>query len=840
LIYNLTGYREAIDTYVVYSSDLAMSRHIDTLIHDLKFALRSYRRSPGFTLTALLAISVGIAATTAVFSVTDPILFRKLPYRAENQLVSFGMVVQHVDGGEFLFAADYKDLLEAGTPFQSVTSWSGVDDCDITDPNALRQRCAAIDWNFLSVFGIHPILGADFSPTDTRPGALRKVILSYEVWKGHFASDKQIAGKMIMVDGAPARIAGVLPASFELPTLEHADLLTPQIIVPRGWLHGATRVLRVIGRLKEGVALSAAHAELAPFFSRALSYVPAPFRKEVQFRVRSVRDRQMGSAQLAAWTLFGAVLAVMLISCANVANLLLARAAGRQTEFAIRTAIGISRGRLMRQMLTESLLLAVSGGIIGCALGGVLLRIAVWTAPNGIPHLESASMDGRVLAASLVLSVLTGILFGLAPAFERPRTELLGSSRCVTSRSSTTVKNILVAAQIALSTVLLAAAGLLVRSLWNLETQPLGMQIERVLTAQLILPSSRYTKPEERVAFFNQVERQLSTIPALTAFGLSDSLPPAGWERSRPLSSIEVIGRPRHEGGTGGLIDWRYVSPGYFEALRIPVLQGRAFREEDRGRGVNLCLLSRALARRLFPMQNPVGQHLKIGTNVPIEIVGIVPDVKNTGLFVSDNPEYYILRTHVPDDTYVNVTGPVAQRTLSIVLRSPISEAALSSLIKQRIAALDPTLPVAIQTMRGRLSELAAGPRFNALLLITFASMGLFLAAVGLYGTIAYLVAQRTQEIGIRMSLGATPAKIASLLLGYSVKWTVTGAAIGILAALATTHLLSSLLFHVSARDPFTLVITLACLFLVATLAAANPARKAASVDPVTALRNSN
>ena len=413
--------------------------HLDDLVQDLKFALRTYRRSPGFTLTALLAISLGIGATSAVFSVTDRILFRELPYHAGDQLISFGMVAKVVDDGEFLFAADYKDLFDASTPFQSVTSWSGMDDCDITDPNPIRQRCAEVDWNFLMVFGIHPLLGNTFSRSDVRPGAPRKVILSYGVWRSHFGSDKQIAGKTLMLDGAPARIAGVLPASFELPTLQHADLLTPQIILPAGWQHGATRVLRVIGRLRDGVTLEAARSQLEPFFNEALSYVPAQFRKEVEFRVRSLRDRQMGSAQLAAWTLLGAVLAVMLISCANVANLLLARAAGRQTELAIRMAIGISRGRLLRQMLTESVLLTVSGGVIGCALGAVLLRLAVCADPNGIPHLASASLDSRVLTMSLALSLFAGVLFGLAPGFQRPRADALGSSRGVAPRASTGV-----------------------------------------------------------------------------------------------------------------------------------------------------------------------------------------------------------------------------------------------------------------------------------------------------------------------------------------------------------------------------------------------------------------
>jgi predicted permease len=640
------------------------------------------------------------------------------------------------------------------------------------------------------------------------------------------------------LDGAPARIIGVLPESFELPTLQHADLLAPQITSPAGWQHGATRVLRVLGRLKEGVSLKAARAELAPFFNGTLAYVPPRFRKEVQFRVRSIRDRQMGWAQAAAWTLLGAVLAVLLISCANVANLLLARAAGRERELAIRNALGISRARLLGQMLTESLLLALVGGAIGCGLGAGLLRLAIAADPSAIPHLADATLDLRVLAMSFALSLAAGLTFGLAPAFHTGRGLAMSGSRTATPRASSRLKNSLIAGQIAVSLVLVAAAGLLVRSLWNLETQPLGMSTGHVLTAQFVLPSSRYRKPEERVAFFNEVEQRLETIPGIRFVGLSDSLPPAGWERSRPLSSIQIVGGEVQRGGSGGLVEWRYVSPGYFEALRIPVVEGRAVQETDRERGVNLCILSRSLARRLFPGQNPVGQRLKIGADSPVEIVAVVPDVKNTGLSVSGNPEYYIMRTHVPDDVYVNGTGPVAQRTLSIVLRSDIPDATLSAMIRRQIAGLDATLPVEIQSMHQRLGELAAGPRFNTLVLLTFAGVGLLLAAIGLYGTIAYLVNQRTQEIGIRMSVGARPIEIARLLLSYSAKWTAIGAVAGMLVSIGTTRLLSSLLFRVSPRDPITLITAIVCLFLVAILATIMPIRRAARVDPAIALKS--
>ncbi len=808
----------------------------DSLAQDTRFALRSYRRSPGFTLTALLAISLGVGATTAIFSVVDRILFRSLPYRADTQLVSFGMLAKVVDDGEFLFAGHYKYIAESNSPFQSIAHWSGVNDCDLTSGHPVRQRCADIGANFLNVLGVHPILGEGFTSADVQPGAPRKVILSYGVWKSRFGSDREIAGKTLLLDGAPTRIAGVLPSNFELPTLQQADLLTPDVILPAAWQPGATRVLRVIGRLKNGVSIEAARAQLAPAFAHMLSEVPPQFRKEVQFRVRTLRDRQMGSAMLASWTLLGAALAVLLISAANVANLLLARSASRQAELAVRAALGISRGRLIRQMLTESLLLAVAGCAAGCGLALAILRILVALAPNSLPHLADASLDGRVLAVSLLLSIAAGLLFGLAPAMQQPHAEALGSSRSVSPRSSTLFKNALVVSQIAISTVLITAAGLLVRSLWNLETQSLGMQPEHVLTAQLALPASRYKKPEERIALFNLIEQELKSIPGVRAFGLSDSLPPGGWERSRPLSALVIRGHAPRTNGSGGLITWRYVSPGYFDALRIPILEGHPFHESERYRKVTPYIVSESLAKELFGNQPAVGQYLQSGA----EVVGVVPDVKNSGLAAASNPEYYILRGHIPDDIYVNGSGPVAQRTLSLVFRSSLPDPILIRLVRQKIASLDDTLPVDFQTMRRRLRDLAEGPRFDALLLLSFAVAGLLLAAVGLYGTVGYLVAQRTHEIGIRMSVGATPGGVARMILAYSAKWTLAGAALGILGSLSATRLLSSLLFRVSARDPSTLSIAVICLTLVALLATVHPARKAAAVDPMTALRESN
>lgn len=817
---------------------MRLRTYLGTVADDLWFALRSYRRTPVFVLTVLLAILLGVGATTAVFSVVDRILFRSLPYKDANRLVSLGMVAKVVGDNEFLFASDYKDLLESQSPFESITSWSGVSDCDITDRAPARQRCAEVDASFLPVLGIKLLLGDGFSRDDCQPNAPRKVILTYGVWKARFGGNKGIIGQTLFLDGAPARIAGILPESFELPTLQHADLLVPQVVLAAGWQHGATRLLWAYGRLKPSVSLKQARLQLAPAFARILSYVPAPFRKEVRFRVRLLRDREMQAAKIASWVLFGAVIAVLLISCANVANLLLARSAGRQTELAIRAALGGSRLRLTRQMITEGLLLAVLGGSLGCGFAALLLRVLTTAAPDAVPHLAKASLDGRVLVFSLVISLGAGLIFSLAPALQESSPEALGGSRSTPPHGLSKLKSMLVMGQIAVSTVLLTSALLLVRSLWNIESQPLGMNVEHVLTAQLVLPRSHYTKPEERIAFFNQLEQQIGEIPGIRAMGLSDSLPPGGWERARPLSSIEVRGHPRHETGTGEMVAWRYVTPGYFTALRIPVVRGRAFQEDDRRPGENLCIVSQSLAMRLFPGENPVGQQLRIGSDVSVNVIGVSADVKNAGLTtVRDDPEYYILRSRAPDDTYIHSTGPVAQRTLSIVLRSAISNAVLKNLVRQKIAALDPSLPVEFKTMQGRLGEMTEQPRFDALLLLSFAGIGLFLAAVGLYGTVAFLVVQRTQEIGIRMSLGATRSKIVVSMLAQSALWILGGVVVGTLASLAVTRLLSSLLFGVSARDPLTLVSAVVLLTLVAFIATANPARKAAAVDPMKALR---
>jgi putative ABC transport system permease protein len=444
-------------------------------MNDLRHTLRILLKNPAFTLTAVLALALGIGATTAVFSVVDRILFRSLPYPQEERLVSLGLVAP-IEPQEFMLGADYLEWRRQQTPLESLTSWSGVNDCDLTDGTPVRAACAQVEANFLRTLGVQPLLGRDFTIEDDRPNAPRVVLLSYGLWQRRFAGDRSVGGRTLFLDGLPAMVVGVLPSDFELPTLARVDLLVPQALDEATQQRPRTgRVLRSFARLKPGVSLEQAQLAMQPLFQGSLKWVPPQFQKEVKFRMRLLRDRQIQDARVTSWVLLGSVAAVLLIACVNVANLLLARAVGRQREMAIRAALGAGRGRLIRQTLTECLVLALVGGIFGCLLAHYLLRLFVAIAPEGIPRLSQASLDWRVLLFAVTVSLMSGLVFGLAPALARTETQsLIRTTSRLGSRGG--FRQALVAAQIAISLVLLTSAGLLLRSLWNLMNVPLGMR----------------------------------------------------------------------------------------------------------------------------------------------------------------------------------------------------------------------------------------------------------------------------------------------------------------------------------------------------------------------------
>jgi len=803
---------------------------LESELDDLHHAARSFRRSPLFTAVIIATLAIGIGATTAVFSVVDRLLFRSLPYGNPDSLVSFG-ITGPMDENEFMFGGTYVSWSPHLSQFDSETSLSPWVEGDLGDQNPVRVRCIPVEANFLSTFGLRVAAGRDFTRQDDQPHAPRVALISYGLWKSRFAANRAMLDHAVTLDDQPTRIIGVLPEEFELPTLGRADVLIPQQLDAIAQSRGAMQFLRTFARLKPGVSLAQARQQIRPLFQTTLqTEVPPPLRPEVHLAVRSLRDRQVADVRLASWLLFAAVLALLLIACANAANLLLARSAAHQREWAMRAALGASRGRLIRQALTESLVLAFTGAIAGCLLALLLVRALLALAPEGLLHLRQATIDGRVLAFALLISVVSALLFGLAPALQSPRSEALTGWRSI-SGERRLLRHLLVAVQIAVSLVLLTAASLFIRSFLTLQQQQLGLQPATTITASFELSHNTYQTPERLTSFYNQLEAKFATIPGVTALALSDSVPPGGWIHSRPFSNLAVLGKPPLA-TAGGAVFFRYVSANYFRILRIPILAGRSLNDADRTKSQNSIVLSRSLARRIFGTQNPLGQQIIVDPQAPpLTVVGIAADVKNNGVENSPEPEYYKARKRTPDSGLGLGSHGVA------LLQSTVSTPALASSIRAEIASLDPRLAVTVETLRQCIDQQADQPRFLTVLIGLFAGLGLVLAAIGLYSVMAFLVNRQTREIGVRMAVGATPGNIAGLILKHAAAWTASGMAVGLCASLALTRLARSLLFQVSPNDPLSPLVAAAVLASAAFLAALWPSLRASRIDPAVLLR---
>jgi len=775
-----------------------------------------------------LTLAVGIGASTAVFSVVDLLLFRSLPYPRADRLVSLGFSGP-IDTSEFNVGNSYLDWSARQTAFESLTSMVPGGQCDLAGPTPVRINCQAVEANFLRTLGIVPLLGRDFRPEDDRPGVPKVALLGYSFWRSRFGGDPHAIGETIDLDGNLVRIAGILPASFEMPQLGPADMLLPEQLDERAArAPNATVFLRTFGRLKDGINIDGARQQMLPLFEESVQKdVPAPLRKEVRLVVRSLRDRQIHDARLASWLLFGAVLALLALACANVANLLLARAASRRGELAMRAALGASRGRLMRQMLAEGLVLSIAGGVVACLFAAVLLRTFIAISPEGLLRLSQARLDGRVLLFALGCALAAAVFTGWLPAWERLSPDALAGWRAA-GAPRTRSRQTLVTAQVALSLLLLSGASLLVRSLWKLESAPLGFQPERVLTASFTLNRQRYRSAAQQDAFYDELERQLKGIPGMSRCALSDTMPPAGGMHGRPFSNMRIAGHPPLA-EKGGMVAFRYVTPGYFRVLGIPILAGRDFEERERSAAQTPIILSATLARRMFGSESPVGQQIDLDADGHwLPVVGVAGDVKNSGLAETPDPEYYRLRT-----THSTQLGLSAVA----LLETSLDEGTAARWVRRQIAALDPNLPVRVETMRQRVSGLSGRQRFVAALVGLFAAFGLLLAAIGLYGVLAFLVAQRTREIGVRMAMGATPRDIAGMVERQAGVWTAAGIAAGLAGAAALGRLAHGLLFQVSPYDPLSLGAAVAILALVAVLAAWWPAHRASVVDPAVSLR---
>ena len=801
--------------------------------HDVRVALRAMRRHPGTTAAAVLVLALGIGGGTALFSVVDTVLLRPLPYPRPERIVEIvasspqrGLDDALVSHQRFL------DLVERSRSFERLGAYTAdaVDLTGVAEP--VQLAAARISSGLLDVLQVHPLLGRGFLPGEERKGGPAAVLLSYRSWRQRFGGDPGIVGRAISLDGGAATVVGVMPAGFAFPDAEVAVWI-PRIDAPSfldaGAIERGSTYLTVLGRLKPGVTLEQAQAELdllaqtkprAEFLDAGLGYRAAPLAERLAEGVRPT-----------LWVLLAAVGCVLLVACANVAGLLLARAVGRRREMAVRAALGAGRGRLSRQVLIESLLLAALGAAGGLLLAALAVPLLLATAPHGLPRVTEIGIDGRVLVAGALLALVSGALVGLAPALRasasQPR-EVLGaggrSAAGGSGRGHRRAVGALVIAEVALSVVLLAGSGLLLRSFLRLTAVDTGFAPGGLLVARVDLPPSRYPAPPALRAFYRRLLDELSALPGVRAAGGAESLPLGG---ANPQTLVAVEGRPLPPLDERAVVPFDTVSPGYFRAMGIPLLAGRGFTPEDDENAPIRIVVDRSFADGRFPGEPAVGHRLLLGRSpTGYEIVGVVGDVRQAGLDSAPAGSFYLCSQQrvVPG--------------MSLVLRTAGAPLALAGALRERVRALDADLPVTdVETMDDVVARSVADRRFTLVLAGAFAGLALVLAALGLYSLLAYTTRARSAEIGLRMALGARRRDVAAAVVRRGLWLTLAGLALGLAAAAATGRLLAGFLFETGTTDPLTYGAIAALLVTVAALACYLPSRRASRVDPAVALR---
>jgi putative ABC transport system permease protein len=801
------------------------------LAQDVRYAIRMLAKRPAFTAVAVLALTLGIGANTAIFSVVNAVLLRPLPYPHPERL----MLLWGVRDDRGHLNASYPDFADFRDQSQTLDYVAAYQPTGILltggdEPEALQGSLVSAD--MFPLLGASPALGRAFTREEDKPGAPRVVVISNGLWNRRFASDADIIGKEIFLSARPYTVIGVMPPGFKFPAdVSKTEFLLPfaptnaDILTRRG-----SHSFYIAARLKSGVTIEEAKSEVATIAGRmAESYPDTNARRSAT--LAPMHDDLVSDVRPSLLILLAAVAFVLLIACANVANLLLARAAARQKEIAIRTAVGASRLRIIRQLLTESLLLSLLGGAGGMlvAMWGVDLLISA--SPGNIPRLKEITLDGRVLAFTLLVSMLTGLIFGIAPALGASKPDLNevlkeGGRSGGESARRASLRNLLVISEVAICLVLLIGAGLLIKSFVRLlEINP-GFNPEGVVTVNLAPPRAKYPQPEQARAFFQQVIERAKELPGVESASLVNMLPLEGSNQS---ITFRVEGRPIPAPGTDPVGNFRNISPDYFRTMQIPLLRGRAPSEGDTKDTPHVIVINESLARDYFPDEDPIGKRILIGDDdpPPREIIGIVGDIRHDALDKEAVPEYYISYLQNPE------------RYLYLVARMPSVEAASAgTLLRGAIKQVENGLYIPnIETMEQLRAGSIAGQRFNMLLLGVFAAVALVLAAVGIYGVMSYSVSQRTREIGVRMALGAQQKDVLRLVVGHGMLLALGGVAIGLVASFFLTRLMLSLLYGVSATDPVTFAVISLILTGVALVACFVPARRATKVDPCVALR---
>ncbi|HKG94606.1 MAG TPA: ABC transporter permease [Gemmatimonadaceae bacterium] len=800
---------------------------------DLTLAARSLRKSPGFALTALLSIALGVGLTTTVFSAARAILIRPLPFERPDELVAvYARNTVWGVGGVNISYPDYLSWRDESRSLAGLAMWTW-DSHTLSGgggtADAERVEGAEVTADLFPLLGVRPLLGRAFEPGDETPGRHHVVLLSHGLWRRRYAGDPAIVGRAVTVDGRPYTVVGVMPPRFHFP--ERGQMWVPFSITPDARSRDNRYFAGAIGRMQPGVSLERARADLAAVSARLQKEYPGNVGWTAD--VVTMRDDLVGDLRRPLLVVLGAVGLVLLVACANVANLMLARGTARERELAVRAAIGAGRGRLVRQVLAESLLLAALGGAAGAALAAFGVRLFGRAFPNDVPYYISLGLDGGALAFALLLSALAAALCGLAPALRAGRvdpgvalreggrgTTAAGRSRALMNHGPT-----LVVAEVALSIVLMVGAMLLVRSYANLQETELGFTERGLLTLRISLPSATYG-PRERVgAYYTALLERVAALPGVESVGAAQGAPFSGWDVS---ASVAAEGRPPAPPGRELTSHYQFVTPEFFHALGVPVLRGRGLAATDRDSMALVGVVNESLVRTLFPNEDPLGKRVQIGGDTWVTVVGVVRDYRHYRLPQPMGPAIYLPFAATPP------------RTMALAVRAAggVDPLALLPAVQAAMRAIDPDVPAyRVQTLEQVVSASLWRQRLQGQVLGAFAALALLMAAVGLYGVISYAVAQRTRELGVRIALGAGRGHVLALVLGQGARLALAGTAAGLAGALALSRVLSSLLYGVRPTDLATFVGVPAALVVVALGACYVPARRAAGVDPVVAMR---
>lgn len=816
--------------------EIRIGNWFHSMVSDFRYGLRLLRKSPGFAAVAILTLALGIGANTAIFSVVYAVLLKPLPYRQPDQL--FNIFQAQPAEGIPIDGWSYPNFEELRNQNHTFGEMAGTQHHQLTltgrgEPTVVNTSVVTPD--LFSVFGEKPILGRPFFSEDNKPGAPPVVILSENLWRGYFGADPGIIGTSVNLDERPFTIVGVMPSAFRFPLLTESEQLWIPLVqdplfgpwMPRRGGHW----LRVTARLRPGVSRMQAQAELDAISARLAKESPAE-NTGWTINMTSLQQAIVGDSRSPLLVLLAAVGLVLLIACANIANLLLSRATARAREIAVRAALGAGRARIVRQLVSEAAVLGLLGGVAGIALAYWGVQVLRFLLPQNLPQINTVRVDNLVLAFALLLSALASGAFGLAPALFAANTNLQdslreGGARSGESRNRRRARSVLAAGEIALAVVLLVAAGLLLRSFSNLMSVNPGFDAQNIVKADISLPQFQYSKPQQWIAFSDELLPRIQSQP-----GLRDSAIAV----PRPIADgcanlgFDIVGRPPLSAGTSRTADFVSVSPKYFHVMGIPLLAGRLFDRRDVSSSPRVTVISKELARLYFPNEDPLGKQLFFGFSydpgVAREIVGIVGDVRDEALGKNPGPMMYV---------------PFDQDPLwgaNLVVKSTLSVSTVSAAIRRQVQAVDKDLPVTdVAKLPEIIDDSLAQPRFRTLLLGLFAVMALVLAATGIFGVISYSVSRRTNEIGVRVALGASRAMILRMILRETLILAFVGLAAGLPCALAASRLVGHLLFDVSPNDPATLASVAFTLCAVAILAGYLPARRAMRVDPIVALR---